>query len=134
VKGRALYVSEQRQGFGRTSQSWESRIPDGPQRARDHSFLIAGAHEFARAAGFTQIAIIVLARVDRNLPTPVFRDGPIHTARVIEMTMRVNDAEDWRVAHLTIRHKRRFRAGDFPSRTKGEMPSSVTTKTPLSMP
>ena len=28
VKGLALYVSEQRQGFGKTSESFESRIPD----------------------------------------------------------------------------------------------------------
>ena len=40
VKGLALYVSEQRQGFGRTSQSWESLIPDGPQQARDHAFRV----------------------------------------------------------------------------------------------
>ncbi len=40
VKGLALFVSEQRQDFGTTSQSWESRIPDGPQRARDHDFRV----------------------------------------------------------------------------------------------
>lgn len=40
VKGLALFVSEQRQGFGTTSQSWESRIPDGMQHARDHDFRV----------------------------------------------------------------------------------------------
>ncbi|MGB0620456.1 MAG: PQQ-dependent sugar dehydrogenase [Myxococcota bacterium] len=40
VKGLALYVSEQRQGFGRTSQSWVSQIPEAAQRARDHAFHV----------------------------------------------------------------------------------------------
>ena len=40
VKGLALFVSEQRQGFGTTSESWVSRIPTGPQRARDHDFRV----------------------------------------------------------------------------------------------
>ena len=40
VKGLALFVSEQRQGFGTTSESWESRIPTGTQRARDHAFRL----------------------------------------------------------------------------------------------
>lgn len=40
VKGLALYVSEQRQGFGRTSKSWESSLPNGPQRAREHDFCV----------------------------------------------------------------------------------------------
>ncbi len=40
VKGLALFVSEQRQGFGTTSKSWESRIPDGPQRGREHDFRV----------------------------------------------------------------------------------------------
>ena len=40
VKGLALYVSEQRQGFGLTSESWKSRIPHGPQQARDHAFRV----------------------------------------------------------------------------------------------
>ncbi|MEM7413750.1 MAG: PQQ-dependent sugar dehydrogenase [Myxococcota bacterium] len=40
VKGLALYVSEQRQGFGTTSGSWESRIPAGTLQARDHDFRV----------------------------------------------------------------------------------------------
>lgn len=40
IKGLALYVSEQRQGFSPTSRSWTSRLPDGPQRARDHGFRV----------------------------------------------------------------------------------------------
>ena len=40
VKGLALFVSEQRQGFGTTSASWKTRIPTAIQHARDHDFRL----------------------------------------------------------------------------------------------